>query len=329
MRPVGEIEKGVLFGNDGYLFLAEGAHSPRDVLLGVKKIDRQSFINFEQNILERAAVCANEGAKFLHVISPDKHSVMVDQFPIRDPIYIGARYVEALPSVGEFVFYPQRLLQRADQPTFMRTDTHNTEYGNVLTAAAIVGRVMRQDQSGNVRKLLSAQWVDIDRVGDLGGRFEPPIGEVRKVIQKKWRHHWRHNNLSGGNNGIVDVIFCPESVYPERILIFGDSFGRDLASILFFFFREVVFLRTPYFHRDIFDQVKPDILITQNVERYLDFCNSDEMRPSFFMYPHLAQVDYAPEKSFAEAFSAVLSYGRPPHEQYLIKNDLLAAEPVS
>ena len=207
----------------------------------------------------------------------------------------------------------------------MRTDTHNTEYGNVLTAAAIVERLLQQDQSENIRKLLSGEWVDIDRVGDLGGRFEPPIGEVRKVLLKKWRHHWRHNDLSGGNNGVVDIFFCPESVYPERALIFGDSFGRDLATILFFFFREVVFLRTPYFHR-LFDQVKPDILITQNVERYLDFCNSDEMRPSFFMYPFLTQADYAPDKSFAEAFSAVLSYGRSPHEQFLIRNGLRAAK---
>jgi hypothetical protein len=329
MSGVGDIENGVLFGSDGYLFLARGDHDPLDFSLGLRQVERQSFVNFEKNILTRAAACADMGAKFLHIISPDKHSVMVDQFPIQDPIYIGAGYIDRLPSIAKYVLYPQRLLQHTAEPAFMRTDTHNTEYGNILTAAAIVGRLMRQDQSKNIRKLLAAEWLESERVGDLGGRFEPQIGERRKTIRKEWRHHWVHNGLTGGNNGIVDIFFCPESVYPERVLIFGDSFGRDLASILFFFFREVVFLRTPYFHRDIFDQVKPDILITQNVERYLDFCNSDEARPSFFMYPHLSQVGYAPEKSFAEAFSAVLNYGRPPHQEFLVKNGLVAAETVS
>jgi len=323
IRELGAIEKGVLFGSDGYLFLAQGDHNPLDLLLGVKEIESQSFVNFAQNILDRAAACASEGVRFVHVISPDKHSVMIDEFPIKDPIYVGARYVEKLPTVAEFVLYPQLLLQRTEEPAFMRTDTHNTEYGNILTAGAAVERLMGEDQSENVRKLMASEWVEADRVGDLGGRFEPPLGEKRKLIKKKWKHHWWHNKLTGGNNGIVDIIFSPESVYPQRALIFGDSFGRDLGSILFFFFREVVFLRTPYFHRDIFDQVRPDILVTQNVERYLDLCNPDELRPSFFMYPYLSQADYAPDKSFAEAFSAVLSYGRRPYEAFVAKNGLI------
>ena len=118
MRELGAIETGVLFGNDGYLFLVEGAHSPLDLLLGMKKIDEQSFINFEQNILERAAACAKEGVKFLHVISPDKHSVMVEQFPILDPIYIGGRYVEQLPaSMNSFSIHNSCSSVPANQPS--------------------------------------------------------------------------------------------------------------------------------------------------------------------------------------------------------------------
>src|SRR5262249_32802344 len=124
------------------------------------------------------------------------------------------------------------------------------------------------------------------------------------------------NNVSGGNNGIIDIIFRNEPYYQKRLLVFGDSFGRGLAAVLSHFFSETIFLRTPFFHREIFEQIGPDYVITQNVERYLSFCQADDMRPSFFMYPYLGKGVYAPTREFCEAFSAVLSYPRRPYLEF-------------
>jgi len=105
----------------------------------------------------------------------------------------------------------------------------------------------------------------------------------------------------------------------KNILIFGDSFGREYTRFLGWYFRQSVFLRTPFFHEELIEQIKPDYVLTQNVERYLDFCQPDEVRPSFFMYPHLAGNPYRPAPEFAEAFSAVLSGGRAPYRSFLEK----------
>ena len=41
MRPAGHIENGVMFGNDGYLFLLDGGHHVFDLLLGLRKVAEQ------------------------------------------------------------------------------------------------------------------------------------------------------------------------------------------------------------------------------------------------------------------------------------------------
>jgi hypothetical protein len=170
--------------------------------------------------------------------------------------------------------------------------------------------------------LASDDWHVVDWAGDLGSRFTPPLSEKRHLLRKTWPHRWFHNDLKGGNNGIVDILFGTRAVYQKRLLVFGDSFSRDLCSLLSYFFQEVVFLRTPFFHDEMFNQIKPDLVLTSNVERYLSFCESDERRPPFLLYPHLGGIEYTPDKPFAEALSAVLSYGRAPYYDFLKRHDL-------
>ena len=77
------------------------------------------------------------------------------------------------------------------------------------------------------------------------------------------------------------------------------------------------FYRTGHFHEELAALIQPDVLITENVERYLDTPLADEARPHFLLYPILQGQSYAPAKEFAEAFSAVLSYPRSPYWDFL------------
>ncbi len=320
MRKVGHIEKGVMFGREDYLFLLDGGHHVFDLLLGIRKISEESYSNFEYNLVRRAAVCERAGAAFLHVIFPDKQSVMVDQFPVKDAICLTETYLDRLPHVRQWVCYPRTVLKDVTGGAFMKTDTHLSDIGTIVATAAVVERLIGHSQAEHVSSLLnSPDWHEKEYAGDLGRRFEPQFSERQLRLKKLWPHTWFHNGLHGGNNGIVDLLFSPRSIYDKRVLVYGDSFARDLSGFLSYFFREVVFLRTAYFHDDVFHQIQPDMVITSNVERYLDSCTSDDLRPSFFLYPYINGLDYAPDKPFSEAFSASLSYGRPPYWDF-IKN---------
>jgi hypothetical protein len=321
VREPGTIEKGVLCGRDGHLFLLDGGHHVFDFVLGLRRVRPESLSNFAANIRRRAGICDAAGCRYLHVIFPDKQSVMTEQFPVEDPERLGETYLRALPEIADRVCYPLDALRAIDSP-FLKTDTHLTEAGTIAAAGEIVRSLTGDDQSRHIERLLTSEWLPAERTGDLGGRFDENSRESRPIIKRTWLAALFNNKLLGGNNGIVDIIFCKEPVYDSRLLIFGDSFGKDASSILSYFFREVVFLRTAFFHDDMFHQIKPDFVITENVERYLSACVADDARPSFFMYPYMGNAEYAPDTAFAEAFSAILSYGRPPYFDFLKKHQL-------
>lgn len=63
--------------------------------------------------------------------------------------------------------------------------------------------------------------------------------------------------------------------------------------------------------------MKPDIVFTENAERYLSWVRQDEERPFFFLYPFLKGNTYGMDTSTAEALSAVLSFGRKPYTLFM------------
>ena len=321
-RKPGTVERGVLFGHDDVLFLADGGHNVLDYLLGMRRASEQSFDNFEQNITTRRDAAARAGAGYLHVVFPDKESVMTRECPVRNPVHLGDVYMERCPQLASDVFYPRQFLQDAGPGMYMTTDTHASDIGNILATAAIVERLTGAPQTEAIARLMQGPWDETHVVGDLGGRFEPPFGETNRLVRRRWISKWLHNDLQGGNNGIVDILFNTQAVYPKRALVFGDSFARTFCSLMSYFFKEILFLRTPYFHPDFLDQFQPDYVVTENVERYLSYCFPDTGRPSFFTFPYLENKGYAPSREFAAALSAVLSHGRPPYRDYLASHGL-------
>jgi SAM-dependent methyltransferase len=155
--------------------------------------------------------------------------------------------------------------------------------------------------------------------GDLGSKLDPPVDSLETFALTNWKKFYFRNDIPGGNNGGVDIYFSPQALFAKRLLWFGDSFGRETVRFLSYFFSEILFLRTPFYHNDIVEQMCPDLIISSNVERYLASVVPDENRPLFFMYPFLTGRRYEPSSDFAEAFSAILSYPRPNYKTFVRK----------
>ena len=63
--------------------------------------------------------------------------------------------------------------------------------------------------------------------------------------------------------------------------------------------------------------MRPDLVVTANVERYLTSILPDEAAPNFLLYPLLSTATCRPDAGFAAALSAVLSYSRPPYDDWM------------
>jgi hypothetical protein len=316
----------VLQGKDGFLFLSGGQHQPLRFAQAGESINEESTKNFWLNIHRRQTMLSRRGIRFAHLIAPDKHTVCQDAFPIKIATFLGDEYLKAAPSdeLKQNVCYPREDLCRDYQQHCYRVDTHFRTSGTMLMLNLLLSRI----QGIEVKKLLPETFQvklrrESDWEGDLGSKMSPPWTEERAslVLPKSIRKF--SNRLAGGNNGIIDLYINCDFLKEEspqglgRVLVFGDSYGRDLSSCLSLACQEVLFMRTPFLHPEVVDAMKPDIVLTENAERYLSWVRLDEDRPFFFLYPFLKDNTCSMGKEMADALSAILSFGRKPYTAYM------------
>jgi len=92
-----------------------------------------------------------------------------------------------------------------------------------------------------------------------------------------------------------------------RVMLFGDSFGRDMAAILSVVARSVMYLRTPFLHLDLVDSARPDLVITQGAERYLPSTLCDSNRENFLLTPFYEEQNYSLSPAEARSLSTFIS----------------------
>ena len=318
----GAIINGVLIGDGGELYLAHGGHAVLDIATGRKTIDPANFAIFEANILSRAARCADMGATYRHIIFPDKQSAVQAPLPFKNPICLGDLYQRHCPGAAEHILDLGPLFRKTGGKLFKTTDTHPTDLGLLLAGAEIAETLTGCDKAAAVQALLAKPVVPHRAAGDLGLRFTPHLESAEVTITTDWPVAYFHNDVGFGNDGLIDICLSPKALSHKRLLWFGDSFGRGCLRFLSYFFREVTFLRTRFLHEEMLQQIKPDIVVTQNVERYLDIIAPDSEAPPFLLYPALKGDQRVASLPFTEALAAILSYPRQRYAGFLSKNGI-------
>jgi len=308
-----QIENGVLIGRDGELYLAHGGHGVLDYASGRRQVAPGMFRIFEANILHRAEQARRLGAKYLHVIFPDKQSVVRQRYPVSNPVCLGELYAARCPQAAPHILNLTGLIREMPERAYKITDTHLADTALIRSACRIAELLTGHDHTGTLLSLLGKRKVERRVAGDMGLRFTPPRESTETFLYPDWPIQIITNELASGNDGLIDICLSREAIYPSRVLWFGDSFGRGSIRFLSFFFREIMWMRTRFYHNEIANQFQPDFLITQNVERYLDVVEPDEAAPPFLLYPFLKGLHYAPPASFTAALAAVLSF---PHARY-------------
>ncbi len=303
----GTIENGVLVGKDKFLFLAGGAHSVLDIVNGKQQISEQSLARFRSNIVGRQDWARCRGIPYVHLVFPDKQTVVPEMWPYETCRSLGQLYLEHFANDRLPILFPVELIQAYRWSALSKVDTHVTAAGSIIVAAALVARIEGEPQDALRDRLLAAADSKKWRAGDLGSKFSPPIVANEGFFSELPPGTCLTNGIEGGNNGLTDLRFNPDAVYRKRCVVFGDSFGRDICLFLQYWYAEVFFFRSGFFHTEVAELCDPDVLVTENVERYLDACVDDGERTLYFMFPHLKGLPYAPPISFARKFSDILT----------------------
>lgn len=299
-------------GLEGFLFLAGGAHHPLLYALGERPIAREALQNFWRNQIRRGQALKRRNIQHRHMIVPDKHNICAEVFPEKIVCRPGYHFLERSPDseTTKSILYPLSTLTENFRTNCYKVDSHFTPYGTGLLCITLLEALGEQVALTSFQKHLAqperrkAGWS-----GDLGWRFSPPRTEERIHIMAEKSVKQHSNKLAGGNNGIMDLYInnSPNSLPLGRVMLFGDSYGRDMASLLSAVASEVMFLRTPHLHIDLVDSAKPDLVITQGAERYLPSSLCDSRREMFLLMPFLKDHSYSLSPCEAKAFSKFLS----------------------
>lgn len=318
--PYEHKELNVVIGKDDYLFMYAGGHNLHFYYTGQLQPAQDAIGRFLKNISERARYCSQANLPYFHILYPNKQTSLAGHYPAKGASIIPYFTADMAPEIP--IIDLTNPIDALGVGAWLKTDTHLSRLGESMTAAKIVAEVTGcSSYEHDYGELLSKPYTR-SRRGDLSLMLEDHgvnRQEQETLYHPHWIQHQYNNTLPGGNNGLIDIYINQNALRNERILLFGDSFGRGSASCLTFYFEHVMFCRTPYMHPEIIDAFMPTIVCTQSIERYLPDTPPDSSRPNFLLFPLLERhaTKYEGSTEFFKALNAELSYPRPPFMNFM------------
>lgn len=301
------VDGNVLIYKNKIAYLIGGSHAILKYATGQLSPSEISIRNFSENITARAVNANISGSQYLHVIFPDKQSVEEEHFPFKPLIKLGDLYLDKVNcSTRNFIIYPVKHLQAISTNSFLPLDTHLSDTGSRFVLELILNKLgiapnpslSTIEQCTNERKL---------RSGDLGSKLSPPLFAESLHLKPSWPLQ-TYSSSNKYNDGAMDIIYSSNALSKKTILIFGDSFFRLMLPHFSCIFNKVIFLRSRFWHQEMFDLIKPDIVLTGNAERYLSEVSSDREAPAFYLYPAIrGDINYYSDPHFLQALRAITS----------------------
>jgi hypothetical protein len=292
---------GLYVGRDDYIFLRGGMHGVFSYFTGVKSPDRKSPRIFRNNAEARTDFCAKTGRRFRMVIFPEKCVVLREKIDLPEqfsslyercygPVMAGSR-------AEDNILYPVEAL-RENPAAMSRTDTHYAAPGVLGVTEALLADLFPEEIETGMTMLRALLTESTAFFGDLGRKFADPVGETQLVMKGQAVPNTMASNGLQGNDGLMFLVSSPQALSDKTVLVFGDSFFRQLLQTLPVFYRRVVFCRSRYFHYEMVKAVKPDDIFCGLAERYLSRCSPDTKRPHFLSYPLALGRAIEPEPDF-------------------------------
>lgn len=289
--PVGALsrDRSAVVGAAGHLFILEGTNS----LFGQyeqPETDAQKAAlshtvgEWRALVGQRGKTAEAFGARFVQLLVPDKSSVLDSGVPGLGPVTPLLDDVERALSVdGRYLSARHALREEAESERdlsarWLRFDSHTSARGSMKIAGALARTIADASFMDDVDFVPGATFV-----GDLGARFFGyPIPEQDVTPRSPWldtvasgRELVARRQPPRGHTGLTLQWRTPHAPLDAKVLVFGNSFfgGGDLPRGINYWvsriFREHRFVWSAEMLDEVIDEMRPDIVICQTVERFM------------------------------------------------------------
>jgi alginate O-acetyltransferase complex protein AlgJ len=291
---------GVAAGQEGWLYWVGRAREV-EAFYGDTATSRRVLARWTRLIARRARRLDGLGIRHLHTVVPDKLAIYPDllgrPFPgVEDPPGVRLARRVAQDSAAPMVDLQAPLLTaRADEPVYLRTDTHWT-YRGYLTAYRALCEAVDAPVAAHV---FAGTGMRERFTFDLGEKLTPPVDEeyvaydfprhaervdANALVQvRESGRAVRARGLFVGSRVVLENRAAPD---PRRVVLFGDSYiyspGARLTAMLAETFREVHAIWSANIDWTYVEAAKPDILMFEIAERFLRQVPTDRIRIDAF-----------------------------------------------
>lgn len=284
----GEISSSqVLLGKEGWLFYKSVFdNDPIGDYDGTKQFSQNELEMMGQGALRVQNAMEERGIRFTVLLCPNKENVYAAYMPEnylhaeKSRTDLLAAYLEK-EGVSVVNLKEDMVRQSADYPLYYSYDTHWNQLGGYVGTENLLRSWGITIPPLNERKILSlGLWDCANREcnDDLAG-----LAQLRFAFDDEQEHVVEGTFPVNWNNIESEEYLCfenPDAVCEDKVLLVGDSFRRAMLPSLCEEFREVYVVHRKYYKTGMLDEIRPDYVIAEYVERYSG--EMQEMESLFF-----------------------------------------------
>lgn len=267
----------VVKGTEGWYFLGDYDGKPILESKGIINFSADQLAIIKSNVLNQALWAEQNDIKYYVAIAPNKHSIYGDYLAIEQssaPTKLQQVKSELSNEQINFIDLGDNLRDHSDLLLYDRTNTHWNGNGSYLAYLQIMD-ALKQDfplltPLSHSQINIFTKYVEFDELTgmlSLPGNYErieteivnPQFTPLSSKIDAKRKY----------SPGTYERRFSI-SDKPLKVLVFRDSFAGGLIKYLRESFGETVFLWSYEFDKELILKEKPDIVISEIVERNID-----------------------------------------------------------
>ncbi len=256
----------VLVGTDGWLYYTDTLND----YLGQDIMNQRQAFNTVNNLRLLQQYVTGKGADFLFTVAPNKNSLYGDNMPYYASYKAGdTKNMDLIAPelAGQEIAYADLFgpFEDREETLYLKRDSHWNNKGAILAYNTIFDALMTDHERYETVEAVREE----KEYGDLNKMLYPLNAQPEWNYYYQTESHWNYTSKEQDVEGAWLETQCPEG--QGNLLMFRDSFGNTLLPLMAEHFEKAAFSKvTPYPVEKYMEQMKPELVLVEKVERNLD-----------------------------------------------------------
>lgn len=266
----------VVKGKNNFLFLGNDDSNALNESLGFVFFTKTKLRQIKNNILERKKWLKEQNIKYYVAIAPSKHSVYRENLPFHFPKR-NTRKNQLIKFIKTEINFDiidlgkQFNIEKKENRLYQKLDSHWNDLGAFYACQMLIN-VIKNDFE--IRGLMLSDYkIDsIKKSGDIAKMINFKNTENTITLKPLFKEMSKKVDLPKYYS--EPLIYESRYINPSKkfkILIFRDSFSSALRPFINETFGESTFIWSHKFDKELILKEKPDLVVMEYVERYLEF----------------------------------------------------------